>query len=771
MFLKREKLFVSYASDNDSFVRDEVLPQVKRGRRDPWFAPKNMDGGVNWRMELLDGLETCDRLLVVVSRESQASDYVRDEVAHAARRLLEKRARLDARRVHRAILPVKLDPRDEFGQTPEDRDLREGNPQADVNPYQIHPYLTLVNYIEMPHSAALNKKLDPETGRYLHDPGELTRAQRESIREYVEQRTEARERLLKAIRNPDVLHWGFKRFGRMLATFASPTFQRFALAFGVVVAIFALLQLPTSLFWSDEVVDVARAPSLRITANGTTLPVDRVAAAQGIPLDLRDGPMNLLIEARTRDGEPARASITFRPDAEALAAAQPHVPPADDGATSDVTEVEPAATLDQPTYEATAPTIEYRLERSGAWKQLAEGAGIPVGPGDTPLYIRSSAGGDPTSTHAILQPEPSAQAPTKSDPAQDPRKSTETHSTETPTLPDVRIVFETTPKTALVDSESGLRIDVGAQIQLMARAETMDGTVLERAAVTLNPLAPSIEFIKMTQGDDGKWDEEPLVGADEQALRSGRPIPTLSVEADDVTRLGMRVTDGAGKLTARYVTLDAVPPPLSDTEIKVQFLVPLLDGFPRTQKVKTVDGSVEWSKIPDVAFPIGADDPVLQVVARAPGGKWATRRVRIRPPGVTKTLPPIETDRVVEAPPAVPAPVIKIYKAVQRERAPEWIDVWGSFDRPATALSLNRFDISRYILNPERMRFRLTIRTGQVLNLRRPMVFEMLDEHGLTACATLVPVIVPVTVTVPVPVPVPGDDGGLEHGDLFFDDG
>ena len=64
-----DKLFVSYASENGRFVRDEILPQIKRGKRDPWFAPRDIGFGDPWIKKLLAGLKACDRLLVVVSRD------------------------------------------------------------------------------------------------------------------------------------------------------------------------------------------------------------------------------------------------------------------------------------------------------------------------------------------------------------------------------------------------------------------------------------------------------------------------------------------------------------------------------------------------------------------------------------------------------------------------------------------------------------------------------------------------------------------------------
>ncbi|MCR9247668.1 MAG: SUMF1/EgtB/PvdO family nonheme iron enzyme [bacterium] len=284
MFGSREKVFVSYSSENDRFVRDEILPGIKRAKRKHWFAPHSIGVGQDWQVKLLEGLEDCDRVLVVVSKEAQQSNYVKGELAAAAKKLLDKQARIDARLVHRAILPVKLEPRGPFGEVlkPEvgDELIEVGfeefadAAQNEVNPHLIHPYLTLVNHLPFPYSPEIEKNCSEKTGKYLGKLERLKEWQRRSIKEYLEERDRARKNLQKAVKNSSYLRWGFKPFAWVFVTLTSAPVQRVAVAAGLFLALFFLLPLNL-----QRIVDNAASTTVPDASPMVQVPADLVGSS------------------------------------------------------------------------------------------------------------------------------------------------------------------------------------------------------------------------------------------------------------------------------------------------------------------------------------------------------------------------------------------------------------------------------------------------------------------------------------------------------------
>jgi uncharacterized protein YjbI with pentapeptide repeats len=93
--------FISYASEDHLFAR-RLYNDLKGAGVWCWFAPRSLRAGDNWRARIDQGIKECDKMLVILSPDALASEWVRYEV-QVARQKERKQATL-------VIVPLCLHP-------------------------------------------------------------------------------------------------------------------------------------------------------------------------------------------------------------------------------------------------------------------------------------------------------------------------------------------------------------------------------------------------------------------------------------------------------------------------------------------------------------------------------------------------------------------------------------------------------------------------------------------------------------------------------------
>ncbi len=97
--------FISYCSDDDAFARRLHARLTAKNLR-VWFAPEDMRGGKKTVAQIDEAIRVYDRLLLVLSRQSMASEWVRLEIKRAQRK--EQETDTDV------LFPIALVPYDEI---------------------------------------------------------------------------------------------------------------------------------------------------------------------------------------------------------------------------------------------------------------------------------------------------------------------------------------------------------------------------------------------------------------------------------------------------------------------------------------------------------------------------------------------------------------------------------------------------------------------------------------------------------------------------------
>lgn len=72
-------LFISY-SRGDSATVDALTARLEGEGQTVWIDRKGIDGGTQWRKEIVDAIETCGHFILVLSHRSVQSKNVRREV-------------------------------------------------------------------------------------------------------------------------------------------------------------------------------------------------------------------------------------------------------------------------------------------------------------------------------------------------------------------------------------------------------------------------------------------------------------------------------------------------------------------------------------------------------------------------------------------------------------------------------------------------------------------------------------------------------------------
>lgn len=75
-------IFISY-STKDKNAANAICHELESNGLKCWIAPRDIQGGVEYAQEIIDGIENSKILVLVFSKNSQASPYVTNEIANA----------------------------------------------------------------------------------------------------------------------------------------------------------------------------------------------------------------------------------------------------------------------------------------------------------------------------------------------------------------------------------------------------------------------------------------------------------------------------------------------------------------------------------------------------------------------------------------------------------------------------------------------------------------------------------------------------------------
>lgn len=79
------RVFISYAREDRAFVEDDLVPLCRRHHYEPWWDVEGISGGEDFERRIMTALRESDPFLLVMSPDSQKSEWVRDEVHSAFR--------------------------------------------------------------------------------------------------------------------------------------------------------------------------------------------------------------------------------------------------------------------------------------------------------------------------------------------------------------------------------------------------------------------------------------------------------------------------------------------------------------------------------------------------------------------------------------------------------------------------------------------------------------------------------------------------------------
>ena len=74
------KVFLSHSTNDRAFVERQLVPLFDGENIDVWYAPDDIHTADEWERRIVQGLETCDWFLVVMSPNAVTSEWVKAEV-------------------------------------------------------------------------------------------------------------------------------------------------------------------------------------------------------------------------------------------------------------------------------------------------------------------------------------------------------------------------------------------------------------------------------------------------------------------------------------------------------------------------------------------------------------------------------------------------------------------------------------------------------------------------------------------------------------------
>lgn len=97
---KQQRVFVSHATKDRDFVEREIIGTLEKNGVATWYSKVDIQSAAEWHRSILQGLESTDWFLIVMSAQSLVSEWVRDELYWA----------IDRRVGH--LIPVLIDDSD-----------------------------------------------------------------------------------------------------------------------------------------------------------------------------------------------------------------------------------------------------------------------------------------------------------------------------------------------------------------------------------------------------------------------------------------------------------------------------------------------------------------------------------------------------------------------------------------------------------------------------------------------------------------------------------
>src|SRR5262249_16811773 len=77
---KQGRVFVSHSTKDREFVEREIITPLEKCGVKTWYSKVDIQTASEWERSILQGLESCEWLLVVMSPQSASSEWVKDEL-------------------------------------------------------------------------------------------------------------------------------------------------------------------------------------------------------------------------------------------------------------------------------------------------------------------------------------------------------------------------------------------------------------------------------------------------------------------------------------------------------------------------------------------------------------------------------------------------------------------------------------------------------------------------------------------------------------------
>jgi serine/threonine protein kinase len=77
---KRTRVFVSHSTQDREFVEKEIISLLERNGIQTWYSKVQINTSAQWERAIVQGLESCEWFLVVMSLRAAQSEWVKDEL-------------------------------------------------------------------------------------------------------------------------------------------------------------------------------------------------------------------------------------------------------------------------------------------------------------------------------------------------------------------------------------------------------------------------------------------------------------------------------------------------------------------------------------------------------------------------------------------------------------------------------------------------------------------------------------------------------------------
>ncbi|HAC91823.1 MAG TPA: phosphopeptide-binding protein, partial [Planctomycetaceae bacterium] len=74
------RIFISHSTQDRVFIEQQILPALRSRGCELWYSTDDIHGADDWEKQIREGLTSCDWFLVVLSKSSVQSRWVKAEV-------------------------------------------------------------------------------------------------------------------------------------------------------------------------------------------------------------------------------------------------------------------------------------------------------------------------------------------------------------------------------------------------------------------------------------------------------------------------------------------------------------------------------------------------------------------------------------------------------------------------------------------------------------------------------------------------------------------